>query len=131
MTGQFKIGDVVRFRECPDDPTQYYEVLSIWSDADIELLWLRWRPGYGFPAVHSRDVVKVEIPNFCQACAGPAETCDCVRPDHIHVDYAQSRAQRAIEALTKPDASLASVPNTIRQSLREVIEDLAERSKAK
>lgn len=34
------------------------------------------------------------------------------------------RAQRAIDALRKPDASLQRVPNTIRQSIAEVIEDL-------
>lgn len=36
-----------------------------------------------------------------------------------------TRAQRAIEALRKPDASLQRVPNTIRQSIAEVIEDLS------
>lgn len=34
-----------------------------------------------------------------------------------------SRASRAIEALRKPDASLQTVPNTVRQSIAEVIED--------
>lgn len=33
------------------------------------------------------------------------------------------RASRAIDALRKPDASLSHVPNTIRQSIAEVIED--------
>lgn len=33
------------------------------------------------------------------------------------------RAQRAIDALRKPDASLSRVPNTVRQSIAEVIED--------
>lgn len=35
------------------------------------------------------------------------------------------RASRAIAALREPDASLARVPNTIRQSIAEVIEDQA------
>lgn len=35
-----------------------------------------------------------------------------------------TRANRAIDALRKPDASLARVPNTVRQSLAEVIEEL-------
>ncbi|QPF81705.1 hypothetical protein IC762_12475 [Bradyrhizobium genosp. L] len=34
------------------------------------------------------------------------------------------RANRAIDALRKPDASLQRVPNTVRQSIAEVIEDL-------
>lgn len=34
-----------------------------------------------------------------------------------------TRAQRAVDALRKPDASLARVPNTIRQSIAEVIEE--------
>jgi hypothetical protein len=34
------------------------------------------------------------------------------------------RAHRAIAALRTPDASLARVPNTVRQSIAEVIEDL-------
>ena len=36
-----------------------------------------------------------------------------------------TRAQKAIEALRKPDASLQRVPNTIRQSIAEVIEELS------
>jgi hypothetical protein len=36
-----------------------------------------------------------------------------------------TRAERAIEALREPDHSLARVPNTIRQSIAEVIEDQA------
>ncbi len=36
-----------------------------------------------------------------------------------------ARARRAIEALRAPDHSLARVPNTIRQSIAEVIEDQA------
>ena len=36
----------------------------------------------------------------------------------------RDRALRAISALSEPDHSLANVPNTIRQSLREVIESL-------
>ncbi len=35
------------------------------------------------------------------------------------------RAQRAIKALRAPDYTLARVPNTIRQSIAEVIEDQA------
>lgn len=35
------------------------------------------------------------------------------------------RAQRAVEALRKPDASLANVANTVRQSIAEVIEELS------
>lgn len=35
-----------------------------------------------------------------------------------------TRAQRAIAALREPDHSLARVPNTIRESIAEVIEDL-------
>lgn len=38
---------------------------------------------------------------------------------------APTRAERAIEALRKPDYTLARVPNTIRQSIAEVIEDQA------
>lgn len=38
---------------------------------------------------------------------------------------AEERAKRAVEALRKPDASLARVPNTVRQSIAEVIEDRA------
>lgn len=34
-----------------------------------------------------------------------------------------TRAERAIEALRKPDYTLARVPNTVRQSIAEVIED--------
>lgn len=34
-----------------------------------------------------------------------------------------TRAARAIDALRKPDASLSSVPNTIRQSIADVIAD--------
>ncbi len=34
-----------------------------------------------------------------------------------------TRASRAIDALRKPDASLSHVPNTVRQSIAEVIED--------
>ncbi len=37
------------------------------------------------------------------------------------------RAQRAIEALRAPDYTLARVPNTIRQSIAEVIEELLTR----
>ncbi len=33
-----------------------------------------------------------------------------------------TQAQRAIEALRKPDASLARVPNTVRQSIADIIE---------
>ncbi len=36
----------------------------------------------------------------------------------------RDRALRAISALSEPDHSLATVPNTIRQSIREVIESL-------
>ena len=36
-----------------------------------------------------------------------------------------TRAERAIEALRKPDPALARVPNTVRQSIAEVIEDQA------
>lgn len=32
------------------------------------------------------------------------------------------RAQRAIKALREPDASLSTVPNTVRQSIADVIE---------
>lgn len=35
-----------------------------------------------------------------------------------------ARAKRAIDALRKPDASLAAVANTVRQSIAEVIEEL-------
>ena len=35
----------------------------------------------------------------------------------------KNRASRAIDALRKPDASLSSVANTVRQSIAEVIED--------
>lgn len=34
-----------------------------------------------------------------------------------------TRAERAIKALRDPDRSLATVPNTVRQSIAEVIED--------
>ncbi len=40
------------------------------------------------------------------------------------------RARRAIEALRMPDHSLARVPNTIRQSIAEVIEDEAKQTDA-
>lgn len=36
-----------------------------------------------------------------------------------------TKAERAIEALRKPDYTLARVPNIIRQSIAEVIEDQA------
>ncbi|PSM18259.1 hypothetical protein [Nitratireductor sp. StC3] len=39
-------------------------------------------------------------------------------------DEAVERAKRAITALRKPDASLSRVPNTVRQSIAEVIEGL-------
>ena len=39
-------------------------------------------------------------------------------------DEAVERAKRAITALRKPDASLSRVPNTVRQSIAEVVEDL-------
>lgn len=35
------------------------------------------------------------------------------------------RTSRAVDALRKPDAAIARVPNTIRQSIAEVIEDQA------
>lgn len=35
-----------------------------------------------------------------------------------------ARANRAVEALRKPDASMARVVNTVRQSLAEIIEEL-------
>lgn len=37
-----------------------------------------------------------------------------------------SRANRAIKALRAPDPSLARVPNTVRQSIAEIIEDQQE-----
>jgi hypothetical protein len=36
-----------------------------------------------------------------------------------------TRAERAIKALREPDYTLARVPNTVRQSIAEVIEDQA------
>lgn len=38
------------------------------------------------------------------------------------------RAARAVRALRQPDPSLKTVPNTIRQSLAEIIEQLLEKS---
>lgn len=40
------------------------------------------------------------------------------------------RPELAIEALRKPDASLARVPNTVRQSLAEVIEQLRDEAES-
>jgi phage shock protein A len=41
-----------------------------------------------------------------------------------------TRVERAIEALRKPDHSLANVANTVRQALAEVIEDQQARIEA-
>jgi hypothetical protein len=41
-------------------------------------------------------------------------------------DELNNKAQRAILALRKPDASLSRVPNTVRQSIADVIEGLVQ-----
>lgn len=41
-------------------------------------------------------------------------------------DELKARAQRAISALREPDRSLDCVPNTVRQSIADVIEELAQ-----
>lgn len=40
----------------PADPTQHLEVIGVWSDAHISLIWTRWKCGYGFQTYQARDV---------------------------------------------------------------------------
>lgn len=58
-----------------------------------------------------------------------ARSCECPRCGRMHHRLATappeaiaSQAMKAVEALRTPDASLRAVPNTIRQSIADVIE---------
>lgn len=78
------------------------------------------------------DTIKLDIPESAAERVRrqeAARSCECPRCGRMHHRLAASppeagasQAMKAVDALRTPDASLRAVPNTIRQSIADVIE---------
>lgn len=78
------------------------------------------------------NTIKLDIPESAAERVrreDAARACECPRCGRMHHRLAAappeaiaSQAMKAVDALRTPDASLRTVPNTIRQSIADVIE---------